>query len=142
MHTNEQATFGYLAALGFTAGLFLAAAASVASACDGLSCAPEAAPVCSCELQPPSDSAPAKASGMRVAIDPATGEFVDAPVVAPQAQAGIGVLDAPVRERALAEGGFVLEREGGFRHYMVAEAAPGGVPRTRCSDKPVEAAQR
>ena len=81
-----------------------------------------------------SQAQPQAAAGMRVAIDPATGQYTDAPVSPAQAAENmVAPAPQPVPE-PLPGGGYKLDTSN-IRHAFVATANPGGLPQVNCVDQ-------
>jgi hypothetical protein len=76
---------------------------------------------------------PQAAAGMRVSIDPQTGEYTDAPVLPSQATAN-QVAPAEPKVEPLPGGGYKLDTSN-IRHAFVATANPGGSPQVNCVDQ-------
>jgi hypothetical protein len=72
------------------------------------------------------------ASGMRVSIDPATGEYRQAPDAAAPAGAHVTAAAAAPRPTPLPGGGELLDTRG-FRHEITATAKPDGRLETNCA---------
>jgi hypothetical protein len=105
--------------------------ASTAPACDAAGCTEGK----ECAAQAQESQAPQAArSGMRVSIDPATGQFTDSPAAPEEEAAAMTAPSIAPKQEALQGGGFKLDTRG-IRHTFVAEANPGGVPKTRCIDE-------
>ena len=105
---------------------------NLANACDAVDCA-DHAKVCEAQGAENTEPQPQAAAGMRVSIDPITGEYIDSPVPSSQAAAVTAPSVVPKQE-ALQGGGFKLDTSG-VRHSFVATANPGGLPHTSCVEQ-------
>jgi hypothetical protein len=105
---------------------------TTARACDAADCDAAKQTCQSAETQAPAQ--PQAAAGMRVAIDPKTGEYTDAPVLPSQATANMVAPAAPPVVEALPGGGYKIDTSN-IRHAFVATANPGGLPQVNCIDQ-------
>ena len=101
--------------------------ASTVHACDAADCE-HAKQSCQASAQPQA------AAGMRVAIDPATGQYTDAPQASAQGTENMVAPAAPPVVEALPDGGYKLDTSN-YQHAFVATANPGGTPKVNCIDQ-------
>jgi hypothetical protein len=84
------------------------------------------------DAQKPQAAAQGAVGGMRVSIDPKTGEYTDAPVDAQAPSMRITAAAEAPKPVPLPGGGEMLDTSG-FLHAMTATAAPDGQVRTNCA---------
>jgi hypothetical protein len=88
----------------------------------------------------PAQPSPVQASGLRVFIDPETGQLVSQPITEAQKKA-VEAVDPSFRQDDeglqivyFADGSSMMDLQGRFQQATVAEAQPDGSLRTYCDD--------
>jgi hypothetical protein len=115
--------------------VFGPSAASTARACDAADCEHAKQSCQSSETQAQAQAAqPQAQAGMRVAIDPETGEYTDAPQAPAQATENMVAPASPPVVEAVPGGGYKLDTSN-VQHAFIATANPGGKPKVSCVDQ-------